>query len=53
MIGEMIEKGYRCYSLNTNYIKRHIDMIQKRFKLEIVIGGENLLFVKNPVIKNK
>lgn len=45
-VNDMIEQGYRAYVISTSFIKRHIDSIQKRLGLEIVVAGDNLLFVK-------
>lgn len=46
MITEMNNKGFRAYHIKTSFYKRYIDQIQKRLDVEIIIGGDNLLFIK-------
>lgn len=53
MIKDMIEKGYRAYKIPSSFYKRNIDMIQKKLQLHIVIGGDNLIFAKTIIDKNK
>jgi hypothetical protein len=45
-VADMISKGYRVYNIKTRFYRNHYAFLQKKLNLEIVIGGDNLLFIK-------
>lgn len=52
-VADMVAKGYRAYHIKTRFYKNHYSFLQKKLGLEIVIGGDNLLFIKTIPVKLK
>jgi hypothetical protein len=50
---DMMVRGYRAYHIKTRFYKNHYSFLQKKLGLDMVIGGDHLLYVKTIPVKLK